>query len=590
MDQHSTRIGSSVLSKALERYFAQYFSRNPVNATFTGLHSLDDRLPDWSVDGRVHEADEMRRLRVALNDTANPSIAQLRTNSVALDGELARANLDVRLAEHDSAFFQARNPALWTGEAIFAVVSLMIRNFATVEERVRSIIARLNAIPLFLAAMPESITSPVPTPWTGRAARECAAADGLLDQGLHDWMKANGVPQDSADRIHEAAGRARGAFRMAAAALAALPGSDVGYAVGADTFGVLLRRGHFCTTDAHTLLEQALAGLPIEQQKLEAMAAASVPGSWTAVQAALAEDHPTVDDYYATFQRRWYDCHRIATKHNAVTWDAWPIRYVPIPAWAQPYAPHLYWLFYRSPAPFDPYNVYEYVVTPIDQSMTAEEQDRKLRAWNHSTITLNHVVHHGAVGHHVQNWHARHRCSSRIGRIAATDCASRIAMFLGGSMAEGWACYATQLMEELGMLTPLEQISEQHTRVRMLARAIVDIRLHHGIITFAEAVQYYQDIVGMTVEIATAETTKNSMFPCTALMYWLGTTRILTLREHLKAARGTQFSLREFHDALLSRGAIPVPLVATLMTELVMTEPVMTEPVMTEPVTTESGA
>jgi uncharacterized protein (DUF885 family) len=134
-------------------------------------------------------------------------------------------------------------------------------------------------------------------------------------------------------------------------------------------------------------------------------------------------------------------------------------------------------------------------------------------------------------------------------------------------MAEGWACYATQLMEELGMLTPLEQLSEQHTRVRMLARAIVDIRLHLGRCTFDEAVQYYRDVVGMPVEVATAETTKNSMFPCTAIMYWLGTGRILALRAQLQARRGADFSMLEFHDALLSRGAIPVPLIATLMTE-----------------------
>jgi uncharacterized protein (DUF885 family) len=50
-------------------------------------------------------------------------------------------------------------------------------------------------------------------------------------------------------------------------------------------------------------------------------------------------------------------------------------------------------------------------------------------------------------------------------------------------------------------------------------------------------------------------------------MYWLGTSRILALRETVKAARGAGFRMREFHDELLSRGAIPVPLAATLMTE-----------------------
>ena len=55
-------------------------------------------------------------------------------------------------------------------------------------------------------------------------------------------------------------------------------------------------------------------------------------------------------------------------------------------------------------------------------------------------------------------------------------------------MAEGWACYACDLMEELGFLTPLERVAQQHTRVRLLARAIVDIELHHGTMTFDDAV------------------------------------------------------------------------------------------------------
>ena len=165
----------------------------------------------------------------------------------------------------------------------------------------------------------------------------------------------------------------------------------------------------------------------------------------------------------------------------------------------------------------------------------------------------------------VQNWHAVHGSSSRVGTIAAVDCASRIGMFQGGSMAEGWACYATGLAEELGLLSALERLSEQHTRVRLLARAIVDLRLHLGDWPFADCVQYYQAQTGMSPEVAAAETTKNSMFPATALMYWLGTQGILDVRASVRETAGVSFSLRAFHDAMLSRGSIPVLLAARLM-------------------------
>ena len=109
--------------------------------------------------------------------------------------------------------------------------------------------------------------------------------------------------------------------------------------------------------------------------------------------------------------------------------------------------------------------------------MPPEEQERRLRATNDSVIKLNHIIHHGGLGHHVQNWHAA-RAASRIGRIAGVDCASRIALSCAGTLVEGWACYATELMDEIGFLTPLESLSETQTRLRMAARAVADVSLH----------------------------------------------------------------------------------------------------------------
>src|SRR5690348_12692005 len=150
--------------------------------------------------------------------------------------------------------------------------------------------------------------------------------------------------------------------------------------------------------------------------------------------------------------------------------------------------------------------------------MDAAEQERRLRATNDSVVKLNHVVHHGGIGHHVQNYHA-FRAASRIGRVAAVDCASRIAMFCGGTMAEGWACYATDLMAEIGFLSPREQYAEMHTRLRMATRAIVDIRLHCGAFTVEQAAAYYRDHAGLAAGPAQAEAVKNSMFPGAAVMY-----------------------------------------------------------------------
>ncbi len=122
---------------------------------------------------------------------------------------------------------------------------------------------------------------------------------------------------------------------------------------------------------------------------------------------------------------------------------------------------------------------------------------------NDSVITLNHVVHHGAIGHHVQNHHA-YAGASRVGRVAAVDTANRIAMFSGGSLAEGWACYVCDLMEEIGFLTPLERIAQQHTRVRIAARAVADLSIHTGALTPPQAARLYVDRAHMSEAAAQA--------------------------------------------------------------------------------------
>ena len=115
-------------------------------------------------------------------------------------------------------------------------------------------------------------------------------------------------------------------------------------------------------------------------------------------------------------------------------------------------------------------------------------------------------------------------------------------------------------------MRPDESIAQQHTRARLLARAVVDIGLHDRSLSFDDTVAIYRDRIGLTPDAALGEACKNSMFPGTAVMYWLGTEAIHRLRRDRERADGSAFSLRRFHDRLLSFGSIPVPLIARVWT------------------------
>ena len=554
------------MSATLDRFLDHYYRHRPVNATFTGIHAYDERLPDWSAAGLQTLDDEMQALHADLL-AAHPmpqSPSAYRDDVTLLDAELARSFLEIQRAENASAHGVRGNPSLWTGEAVFAIVSLMIRDFAPVSERMASATARLDAIPDFLAKAYETIGDrPVPSAWATRALKECEGASILLDRGIKAWIEATPNVAIRVPRLRAAADRASAAFAGFADWLSQRPlASHADMACGPDLYDLLLTRGHYSKRSRAELLSEARAAFLVARAELDRMSREAV-GSWAQIQEQLAADHPAPRDFLDAFTRTWQACRDCAAWHDVVTWPDWPIRYTWTPPYTRDAAPYLYYLFYRSPAPFDRYDTYDYVVPSVPASPGNAEQH--LRTWNNTAIKLNHVVHHGAIGHHVQNWHAYHRAPSRIGKIAAVDCASRIGMFSGGSMAEGWACYVGDVMEELGFLTPLEHVSQQQSRVRFLARAIVDIELHQSTMTFDDAVTFYTEEAGLSRDAARAETVKNSMFPCTAVMYWLGTQAILDLREEMKVARGSEFSLKSFHDELLGYGSIPVPLIARMM-------------------------
>jgi hypothetical protein len=549
----------SAFSIWLDDFFASYYRRRPVSATFVGVHDYDERLPDFSEQGLDDTLADAESLLARLR--ALP--AEPLSRAASLDRRLAEGFLEIQRWELADGRFTWRNPSALTGEAAFGVISLLRRPFAPIEQRLEAAIARMESIPKLLATRREHVPL-APEAWIERALDECAGLQKLLHEGVDLLISEH---SKYGWHLRSAADRAAQAVMDFANYLGSGGRRDYtgGYACGAEALDLLLRRGHFLPQSADEIERYAEEQLSASAAYLAEHARDFGVATWQGVMALLADIHPSVESYYARYAELWEACRAMSDAHRLLTWPDYPIRFVPRPAWVRAAAPHLYFLFYHSPAPFDHLPEVEYLVTPIESGMPPDEQERLLQANNDSVIKLNHVVHHGALGHHVQNWHA-FRAESRIGRMAAVDCASRIAMFCAGTMAEGWACYATELMDEVGFLTPLESFAERHTRLRMAARALVDVRLHTGRLSLDQAAAFYHERVGMAPVVAKSEAVKNSMFPGTALMYLMGTDTIRQLRDELSAR--ADFELGAFHDQLLSYGSVPAALVAERMREV----------------------
>jgi hypothetical protein len=505
----------------LDAFFTSYYRRRPVNATFAGIHTYDDQLPDLSERGiaetRADAEDLLRRLAGLPEEPL--------TGAQLVDHQLAEGFLHIQRWESASSHFGPANPVHFTGEAIFGLVSLLLHPSET---RIQSASRRLDHVAAFLQTGMDQIRA-VPEAWIGRARHECSGAQ-LLMEDVATAFPVLGAGADLAAR----------AFARFAHFLERQVKPTREYASGGEAFELLLRHAHVAGTDADGLERMALERIATEEDVLRTTPAPTDPPA----------PSPTTD-YLTCFEALWRMVRDLARDRDMLTFPDWPVRFVNRPPWAERAAPYLYFLPYRSPPLFDAPPVVDYLTPP---------------GADDSTIKLNHVVHHASLGHHVQNWFAA-RSESRIGQVAAVDCASRIAMLCGGTLAEGWANYATDLAEEFGLLTPAERHAQHRARLRMAARAVVDVRLHQGRISLEDAIDFYTGRVGMPPAAARAEAVKNSLFPGAACMYLLGWDGIWRLRRELESRVTSTFSLHSFHARLLSFGSVPVSLIARAMLE-----------------------
>ncbi len=121
------------------------------------------------------------------------------TEFESMDRKLAEGFLEIQLWEYDSNHFHRGNPSVYTGEAIFGVMSLFLRPFAPFRDRVESAIARLAAIPEFLARRGGTYAERRET-WTQRAIRECTGALHFLGEGIDILMEDERFPSRGCGR------------------------------------------------------------------------------------------------------------------------------------------------------------------------------------------------------------------------------------------------------------------------------------------------------------------------------------------------------------------------------------------------------
>lgn len=133
----------------------------------------------------------------------------------------------------------------------------------------------------------------------------------------------------------------------------------------------------------------------------------------------------------------------------------------------------------------------------------------------------------------------------------------------GGTTAytEGWALYAETLGREMGLYEdPNAYLGHLSDELLRAVRLVTDTGLHTKGWTREKTIQYMMDTQGYSESESRRATERYMAWPAQALAYKIGSLKIQELRERAKAKLGARFSLKDYHDLVLSDGALPLHL------------------------------
>jgi hypothetical protein len=540
--------------KLADEYFDQvYFKFAPSNGTTAGLHQYDALLEDYSragIDANVAALTSFEK-RVEAVD------AKGLDETRAADRELVLTNIQGTLLTLETIRPWEKNPDSYSSGISNSVYVIMIRKFASADERLRSVVAREEKMPEVFAAARANLKNPpriyteialeqlpdivsffqndVPAAFAGASDPEVKAAfvksNGAVIAGLQryaEWLKSDVLPRSNGD------------FR-----------------IGAETFSKKLLYDEMVDTPLDRLLEIGWADLHKNQAEFKRVAAELEPNKSSS---ELMADHPAPDHLLQSFRDTFGGLISFIRAKHIITI---PSDVRPILQETPPFMRATTFASMDTPGPFEKvaHEAYFNVTLPGAHD-TPEEIAGRMSAFNVGTI-VSTSTHEAYPGHYVQF-------------LWVHKAPTKTRMLLGASSnAEGWAHYCEQMMLDEGFGQPgtgakdareakLIRLGQLEDALLRDARFIVGIEMHRGKMSFDQAVELFAKEGYQTKETGLVETKRGTADP-TYLYYTLGKLEILKLREDVKKKEGAAFSLEQFHNNFMRQGFPPIKIVRQAM-------------------------
>jgi len=519
-------------------FFQKYFTLHPTDAIHYGIEGYDHLLTDYNDEAY---SEEKTFSKDALQGLRQVSVKGLNKDET-LDYALLEGQLTIENYEFNKEDYRLRQP-----DTYLPVSHIYILTVRPTKDRFGSIISRLEGAPRILKQGIENLSRPEASPprlWTEMAMEAAEGEITFLDRlssipTVRECLKDTGRYNKAVEKVKDAIQDYKEFLERDL-----LPRSLGSYAVGEEHYHILLKKRHFLNHDAQSLLALGEKLFETTKRELAQVADEILPGkSILEVALKIQASHPPASDVLSAYQTAMEKARSFVREKELVSFPpSEKLRVVPTPEFERHEIP---FAAYLPPSPTDPEQVGHYYVTPVTDSDELRE---------HNWVGLeNTSVHESYPGHHLQFTVANSiRESSTLPRL----------MNESSVFYEGWALYCEQLMQEQGFLKTKEhRFVMLKDRIWRALRIVIDVKTQSGRLSYDEATDLMVRELHFPRSQAQGDLNWYSHSPATPMGYALGWSMINRIRAEQKKKLGSRFSLRDFHDRLLSAGSISLPLV-----------------------------
>ena len=524
----------------VDDYLAYLHEALPSYAGLDGVHAHDDLLEDLSrqgIDAHVRALSGFGRRLHQIDPSVLSRVEQV-------DHPIVAAGIEARMYELEVVRSWERTPQIYSeiigsslaGQALFA--------YAPEAERARRVVSKLRQVPRFVQAARDNI-------------KECPGI--FVKVGLESWRGTlrfieSDLPRafaslddlhilgDLADTSTEAATAIKSYLDYLENDLA--PRAKASFRLGRERFERKLKLEDGVDLSSDRLLAIALRELAAVQEEFRKVAGRLNGGDPVEAWRKAKEQHPAPGELISVAEAQVGELEKFLRAQDLVSLpDAEPVVVAPSPDFYR-------WAFASmwTPGPFEskPSRAY-YYLTDVDRNWPPDRQKEHLRDFNIPTL-WNISIHEVYPGHFLHFRHLR-QVESKVRKST---------LFAPASFVEGWAHYCEHMMVEAGfrrgdVTIRLGQLAEALVR---LARFVVAIRLHCEDLSVEQGMRFFRDEAFLEETTARREAERGTFDP-TYLVYSLGKLMMLKLRRDYKEQQGGKYSLRGFHDAVLSQGSAP---------------------------------